>query len=132
MCTGVRRWGPDARAVGELRGESVVLRPTAAADAGDLRALLATPEVARWIDVFLDPALHGRGLGTDAVATLVRHLVEERGHHRVTIDPAADNAGAIRSYEKAGFRAVGTMRRAWRDPWSGEWRDTLFMEHVAP
>src|SRR6266849_2920986 len=26
------------------------------------------------IDVYLDPAVHGRGLGTDAVRTLVRHL----------------------------------------------------------
>jgi aminoglycoside 6'-N-acetyltransferase len=82
-----------------------------------------------WIDVFLDPARHGRGLGTDAVATLLRHLGDERGHHRVTIDPAADNAAAIRSYEKAGFERVGIMRRSWRDP-DGVWRDSLLMEHV--
>ena len=82
-----------------------------------------------WIDVFLDPRVHGRGLGTDAVRALARHLVEERGHHRVTIDPAADNAPAVRSYEKAGFVPVGTMRRAWRDP-DGEWRDVLLMELV--
>jgi aminoglycoside 6'-N-acetyltransferase len=82
-----------------------------------------------WIDVFLDPARHGRGLGTDAVARLLRHLVEDRGHHRVTIDPAAANAPAVRSYEKAGFEPVGIMRRSWRDP-DGVWRDSLLMEHV--
>jgi aminoglycoside 6'-N-acetyltransferase len=82
-----------------------------------------------WIDVFLDPRVHGRGLGTDAVSALARHLLEERGHHRITIDPAADNAAAVRSYEKAGFVPVGTMRRAWRDP-QGEWRDVLLMELV--
>jgi aminoglycoside 6'-N-acetyltransferase len=82
-----------------------------------------------WIDLFVDPRLHGRGLGTDAVATLARHLIEGHGHHRVTIDPAADNAVAIRSYEKAGFRPVGVMRSAWRDP-SGTWRDVLLMELV--
>jgi aminoglycoside 6'-N-acetyltransferase len=82
-----------------------------------------------WIDVFLDPARHGHGFGTDAVATLLRHLVEELGHHRVTIDPAAGNTAAIRSYEKAGFEAVGIMRRSWRDP-AGIWRDSLLMEHV--
>jgi aminoglycoside 6'-N-acetyltransferase len=54
----------------------------------------------------------------------------ERGHHRVTIDPAVDNAAAIRSYEKSGFPRVGVMRSAWRDGWAGEWRDTLFMELV--
>jgi aminoglycoside 6'-N-acetyltransferase len=82
-----------------------------------------------WIDVFVDPGLHGRGLGTDAVRTLARHLIEDRGHHRVTIDPAVDNTAAVRSYEKAGFRPVGVMRSAWRDP-DGAWRDMLLMELV--
>ena len=82
------------------------------------------------VDIFVDPRLHGRGLGADAVATLVRHLVEERGHHRVTIDPAADNRAAIRCYEKVGFRPVGVMRSAWRDAATGAWRDTLLMELV--
>ena len=48
------------------------------------------------VDLFLDPALHGRGIGTDALGCLVDHLIEERGHHRITIDPATDNAAAIR------------------------------------
>lgn len=83
-----------------------------------------------WIDVFVDPARHGRGIGTDAVRTLFDRLVAERGHHRVTIDPATANAAAIRSYEKAGFRPVGTMRSAWRDP-QGAWQDVLLMERLA-
>jgi aminoglycoside 6'-N-acetyltransferase len=81
------------------------------------------------IDLYLAPALHNRGLGTDAVRTLVRHLVEDRGHHRLTIDPAAHNAAAIRCYEKVGFERVGVMRSAWRDP-EGRWRDVLLMELV--
>ena len=83
-----------------------------------------------WIDVFLDARLHGQGLGTDAVDRLRRHLVEDRGHHRVTIDPAVDNTAAVRAYEKAGFAPVGVMRASWRDP-DGVWRDSLLMEHVA-
>jgi aminoglycoside 6'-N-acetyltransferase len=83
-----------------------------------------------WIDLFVDETRHGRGLGSDAVRTLADFLVSERGHHRVTIDPAADNHAAIRAYEKAGFRPVGVMRAAWRDTWTGAWRDTLFMECV--
>jgi aminoglycoside 6'-N-acetyltransferase len=82
------------------------------------------------IDLFLDTDRHGRGLGSDAVRTLADYLIAERGHHRVTIDPAADNHPAIRAYEKAGFERVGVMRAAWRDTWTGEWRDTLFMERV--
>src|SRR3954447_18975073 len=82
-----------------------------------------------WIDIFLDPRLHGRGLGAEAIELLVGWLVLERGHHRVTIDPAVDNVAAVRCYEKAGFRRVGVMRLAERGP-DGVWRDALLMERV--
>jgi RimJ/RimL family protein N-acetyltransferase len=82
------------------------------------------------IDLFLDPALHGRGLGTEAVRRLVRHLIDDRGHHRITIDPAAANTLAIRAYEKVGFRPVGVMRRAERDADGEGWHDCLLMELV--
>jgi aminoglycoside 6'-N-acetyltransferase len=80
------------------------------------------------IDLFLDPALHNRGLGEQVVREVVRHLVEERGHHRITIDPAVDNAAAIRAYERAGFRAVGVMRAYERDVDGEGWHDGLLME----
>lgn len=79
------------------------------------------------IDIYLDPAVHGRGVGTDAVRTLARHLLHDRGFHRLVIDPAADNAAAIRAYGKVGFRAVGVMRRYERGP-DGTWHDGLLME----
>jgi aminoglycoside 6'-N-acetyltransferase len=83
------------------------------------------------IDLFVDPALHGRGVGTEAVRRVVCELIDERGHHRITIDPAADNAAAIRAYEKVGFRPVGVMRRAERDVGGGGWHDALLMELLA-
>jgi aminoglycoside 6'-N-acetyltransferase len=83
------------------------------------------------IDLFLDPALHGRGIGTEVVRRMVRHLIDERGHHRITIDPAADNAAAIRAYEKVGFRPVGVMRRYERDVDGDGWHDGLLMELLA-
>ena len=82
------------------------------------------------IDIYLDPAVHGRGLGTDAVRTLARHLVIDHGHHRLVIDPAADNAAAIRCYSKVGFRPVGIMRRYEQGP-DGAWHDGLLMDLLA-
>lgn len=83
------------------------------------------------IDLFLDPALHGRGIGTEAVRRVVRHLIDDRGHHRITIDPATANNAAIRAYEKAGFKSVGVMRQSERDTGGGGWHDSLLMELLA-
>lgn len=82
------------------------------------------------IDIYLDPSVHGRGLGPDAIRTLARHLFDDHGHHRITIDPAASNAAAIRCYEKVGFRPVGVMRQYERDI-DGTWHDGLLMDLLA-
>jgi aminoglycoside 6'-N-acetyltransferase len=81
------------------------------------------------VDLFLSSAVTGRGLGREAVQTLAEYLIGERGHHRLTIDPAADNAPAIRCYEAAGFRTVGVMRRYERGA-DGTFHDGLLMELV--
>jgi aminoglycoside 6'-N-acetyltransferase len=83
------------------------------------------------VDLYLDPVLHGHGIGTEVLRRVLDHLVNERGHHRVTIDPAHANAAAIRAYEKAGFRAVGVMRAYERDPDGHDWHDGLLMEFLA-
>ena len=82
------------------------------------------------MDIYLDPAVQGRGLGTDAVGTLARHLVTDHGFHRLVIDPAADNAAAIRCYGKVGFRPVGRMREYERGS-DGTWHDGLLMDLLA-
>jgi aminoglycoside 6'-N-acetyltransferase len=79
------------------------------------------------IDIALHPDWQDQGFGRDAIATLARWLIEVRRHHRVVIDPAADNARAIRCYEGVGFRPVGVMRRYEQDP-DGGWRDGLLMD----
>ena len=61
---------------------------------------------------------------------IVRHLTEERGHHRITLSTAVDNVRAIRVYEKVGFRAVGVTRRSNLNEVRGEWEDELLMEYV--
>ncbi|HKA93212.1 MAG TPA: GNAT family protein [Acidimicrobiia bacterium] len=82
------------------------------------------------MDIYLDPAVHGRGVCTDALRTLARHLIVDHGHHRLEIDPAVDNAAAIRCYTKVGFRPVGVMRRAERGN-DGTWHDSLLMDLLA-
>ena len=82
------------------------------------------------IDIYLDPAVHGRGLGSDAVRTLARHLIDDHGHHRLTIDPAVANPAAIRAYTKVGFRPVGVERQAERGN-DGTWHDSLLMDLLA-
>jgi RimJ/RimL family protein N-acetyltransferase len=74
-------------------------------------------------------AYQRRGLGSDAFRTLIAYLVDERGHHRLTVDPAADNLEAIRFYHKLGFERVGVMRCYERLP-GGGWRDGLLMEFI--
>jgi len=83
-----------------------------------------------WIDIFVDPDRGRQGIGVDAIVTLVRHLTTDRAHHRITIDPSLDNKAAVGCYQKAGFRRVGVMEAAERDPLSGRWRDALMMELV--
>lgn len=82
------------------------------------------------LDIMLAPAFQGRGIGSEVLRAAIRWLVEERGHHRVTIDPAHANARAIRTYESVGFRPVGVMRQYERDP-AGGWRDGLLMDLLA-
>lgn len=82
------------------------------------------------IDLFIRPEAQGRGLGPDAIRTLAIHLIDQRGHHRLTIDPAADNDRAIAAYAKVGFRPVGTMRRYQRMR-DGRWADATLMDLLA-
>ncbi len=81
------------------------------------------------IDVFLGKPYQDGGLGTDTVRTMARHLLVDRGHHRLTIDPAAHNERAIRCYEKIGFKRVGIMREYGLE--EGVWRDGLLLDLLA-
>lgn len=58
------------------------------------------------LDMFLVPAARGRGLGPDAARTMARHLLDERGWERVTVDPYTWNDQALRAWRNAGFVPV--------------------------
>jgi aminoglycoside 6'-N-acetyltransferase len=118
-----------------LQRDRLQLRPLARGDLKRLDLINREPAVARWwrpgIDLFLTSRRHGHGLGAEATTVLARHLINDRGHHRLVIDPAAANATAIRSYARVGFRPVGVMRRYQIDPASGDWADSLLMDLLA-
>jgi aminoglycoside 6'-N-acetyltransferase len=61
---------------------------------------------AEGLDMFLVTSARGCGLGPDAARAMARHLIEERGRTRVTVDPYAWNEGAIRGWQRAGFAKV--------------------------
>jgi len=71
------------------------------------------------IDMFLIPEARGRGIGPDATRAVVRHLLDDRGWTRVTVDPYAWNEPAIRAWRKAGFVEVET--RAADDEHTSAW-----------
>lgn len=82
------------------------------------------------IDIIIgEPDARDRGLGTEAVRTMLGYLFEVKRCHRVTIDPEVANARAIRCYEKAGFRLDGVLRHNAFE--HGEYVDTHFMSMLA-
>ena len=67
----------------------------------------------------------GRGYGTEALRLLLGYLFQQMGLHRVALTVVADNAQAIASYKKCGFREEGREREAvFKD---GGWVDMLLM-----
>jgi aminoglycoside 6'-N-acetyltransferase len=82
------------------------------------------------LDIALGSEWHGTGVAIEALRTLARHLITERGHHHLTIDPAADNARAIACYRKLGFRPVGILRQNERGA-DGAFHDSLLMDLLA-
>lgn len=53
----------------------------------------------------------GKGLGSDAVATLLAHLFDDVGLERVQLNTYATNHRALRSYAKVGFEKTAARRR---------------------
>lgn len=66
------------------------------------------------IAVYLQPAARGQGNMTRLLAALA-DAARAEGVVQMELEVADWNAPAIASYEKAGFRAIGTRPRAMRD-----------------
>jgi RimJ/RimL family protein N-acetyltransferase len=78
--------------------------------------------------VYVEPT--ARGIGGAAVRAVVSLGFRELNLHRIHLSVLADNARAIRCYEKAGFRVEGRLREAVFK--SGERRDVILMALLRP
>lgn len=58
----------------------------------------------------LDPDHWGRGYAVEAGTAMLRFAFGELGIHRVWADCLADNAAAVRTLERLGFRPEGRLR----------------------
>ncbi|HET8606872.1 MAG TPA: GNAT family protein [Gaiellaceae bacterium] len=63
----------------------------------------------------------GRGVADEAARQLQRHLIFERGFHRLQLECYGFNERAIRHAERSGFTREGVKRKAYRR--HGEWVD---------
>ena len=58
----------------------------------------------------------GRGVGVEAARLLQRHLIRERGFHRLQMEVYGFNERALRHAERAGWIREGVRREAyWRN-----------------
>lgn len=85
------------------------------------------PSAGRWaLDIVIgEPDLWNQGLGTRAVKSLLRYLFTVKEAAEVVLTPLADNARAIRCYEKAGFQKTRLVPNG--ELQDGEWRDAWLM-----
>jgi aminoglycoside 6'-N-acetyltransferase len=81
-------------------------------------------------DIALDATCVGQGLGSYTLRTVIRHLFQDLGHHRITIDPSLANNRAIRAYEKVGFKRIG-IGRQYEKGADGTFHDNLLMDMLA-
>lgn len=78
------------------------------------------------LDLFIgEPNDWGRGYGTHFIRLLLCYLFEQQGADWVILDPHIDNARAIRSYEKCGFRKIMLLPK--HELHEGQWVDCWLM-----
>ena len=76
--------------------------------------------------LFIGTEFRGRRIGEEALALAIRSEFAA-GISRVTLDPNVNNDGAIRSYERLGFKRIGVLRDYQVRP-GGALEDALFLD----
>lgn len=68
----------------------------------------------------------GRGLGGQAIVLLANYLRDQWRLNKLSLRVRADNAAALRCYEKSGFERCGLLRQ--HVFIEGRWHDVILME----
>lgn len=67
----------------------------------------------------------GNGIGSDAIDVALDFIFGSYEVERIWLTTEAENARAVRAFEKSGFRIDGTVRHHFRR--EGRWRDSALM-----
>jgi RimJ/RimL family protein N-acetyltransferase len=78
-------------------------------------------------DIKLLPQYWGRGMGTDGMREVVRHVFSETACELFVVPPHRKNPAAYRVYEKAGF-VLFTGMKSWRNHRIMEMSKDLYQE----
>ena len=79
------------------------------------------------LGICLSAQARGRGVGGHAIALLADYLRDQWNLHKLGLRVRADNAAALRCYEKVGFARCGVLRR--HVFIEGCWQDVILMEY---
>ncbi len=66
-----------------------------------------------------------KGIGTKVISGMIKYIFESQNVDAIYIDPQTWNKRAIRTYEKAGFRKIATIKN--REELNGEMKDSCIM-----
>jgi len=80
---------------------------------GDATFYLANHGHTGEIGYTLHPWARGQGFATEAAATIIDHLVEEIGVHRLEASTHPDNAASNRVLERLGFTLEGVKKESY-------------------
>ena len=85
--------------------------------AGDVQARrgrASMPQGVTELGIGLFDEARGKGVGTEVLTLLCRHLFDDEGFHRVQLSTDVDNVAMRRCAQKAGFTEEGVLRGFWR------------------
>lgn len=86
-------------------------------------------DTAEFSIVLGEPSVWGKGLGTEAARLTLEYGFDVLGIYNIWLQVSANNPGAIRAYEKAGFKRIGSRRRSVRV--GRELVDDIYMDAIA-